>query len=192
MKVFNAPIAGANYTADTRNYPWHRPPDLVEYDGGVGYILNKLKEDEQLELVFSLIKIDAKISTIVTSILMQAISRGKFSIDLAILIAGPIARYISIIADEQDLKYDMGVGDEDRVVITPTSLKVALGILDDDEKEDVTIEVLEQDNSIVDGGIMAAPPEDASGMNDIPATPDEQAAMLGQIEEEEEPVDELS
>lgn len=190
MRMFDAPIAGANYAADTKNYPWHRPPDLVEYDDGVGYILNKLKEDEQLELVFSLIKIDAKITTIVTSILMQAISRGKFSIDLAILIAGPIARYISIIADEQELKYDMGLGDDDRAVITPTSLKVALGILEDDENKDVTLEVLEQDTVLKDGGIMAAP-EDASEMDDTPATPDEQAAMLGQIEEEE-PIDELS
>ena len=28
MKMFDAPIAGANYAADTRNYPWHRPPTL--------------------------------------------------------------------------------------------------------------------------------------------------------------------
>ena len=132
MKMFDAPIAGANYAADTRNYPWHRPPDLVNYDEGVDYLIQKMNEPQELELVYALLDIDAHISTIVSSLLMQGISRGKFSIDLAVLMAGPIARYIGILADEQDIKYNMGVGDEDRVSITPTSLKLALGILDSD------------------------------------------------------------
>ena len=58
MKMFDAPIAGANYAADTRNYPWHRPPDIVNYDDGVGYLIERMKEPEQLELVFSLLDID--------------------------------------------------------------------------------------------------------------------------------------
>ena len=42
MKMFDAPIAGANYAADTRNYPWHRPPDLVNYDEGVDYLDSRI------------------------------------------------------------------------------------------------------------------------------------------------------
>ena len=183
MKMFDAPIAGANYAADTRNYPWHRPPDIVDYDEGVDYLITKMKEPDQLELVFSLLEIDAQVTTVVSSLLMQGISRGKFSIDLAILMAGPVARYISIIADEQDIKYDMGVGEKDRVSITPTSLKMALGIYDEEE----TLEVLEEAPvvAIPEGGLMGAPAEDES------ASEDEQAAMLGMVEEEE-PTDELA
>jgi len=183
MKMFDAPIAGANYAADTRNYPWHRPPDIVNYDEGVDYMITKMKETDQIELVFSLLEIDAHVSTVVTSLLMQGISRGKFSIDLAILMAGPIARYISIIADEQEIKYDMGVGDKDRISITPTSLKMALGIYEDDEEE--TLEVLEEAPVIPEGGLMGAPIDDGA------ASEDEQAAMLGMVEEEE-PTDELA
>ncbi len=171
MKMFDAPIAGANYAADTRNYPWHRPPDIVNYDEGVDYMITRMKEPEQIELVFSLLEIDAHVSTVVTSLLMQGISRGKFSIDLAILMAGPLARYISIIADEQDIKYDMGVGDKDRVSITPTSLKMALGIYDEEGEE--TLEVLEEAPVIPEGGLMGAPTEDEA------ASKDEQSAMLG-------------
>lgn len=182
MKMFDAPIAGANYAADTRNYPWHRPPEIVNYDEGVDYMITRMKEPEQIELVFSLLEIDAHVATVVTSLLMQGISKGKFSIDLAILMAGPIARYISIIADEQDIKYDMGVGDKDRVSITPTSLKMALGIYDEEE----TLEVLEEVPVVQEGGIMGAPTEDEA------ASDDEQAAMLGMMVDEEEPEDGLS
>ena len=179
MKMFDAPVAGANYAADIRNYPWHRPPDLVNYDEGVDYIIKKLQDPEQLETVYALLKIDIQVSTVVTSLFMQAISRGKFSIDLAILMAGPIARYIGIIADEQDIKYDMGVGDEDRIKITPTSLKMALGIIDDDEEP---AEVLEEPMVEASGGLMGAPSPDEI----TAATEDEQASMLGMSSDEEE------
>ena len=187
MKMFDAPIAGANYAADTRNYPWHRPPDLVNYDEGVDYLIQKMNEPQELELVYALLDIDAHISTIVSSLLMQGISRGKFSIDLAILMAGPIARYIGILADEQDIKYNMGVGDEDRVNITPTSLKMALGILDSDGEEE-TLKVLEEVPVMQEGGLMGAP----TGDDDVAASDDEQAAMLGMVEEEVESTDEFS
>lgn len=185
MKMFDAPIAGANYAADTRNYPWHRPPDLVNYDEGVDYIIQKMNEPQELELVYALLDIDAHVSTVVSSLLMQGISRGKFSIDLAILMAGPIARYIGILADEQGIKYNMGVGDEDRVSITPTSLKLALGILDSDGEEE-TLEVLSEVPVMQEGGLMGAPTGD-----DVTASDDEQAAMLGMVEEEES-TDELA
>ena len=185
MKMFDAPIAGANYAADTRNYPWHRPPDLVNYDEGVDYLIQKMNEPQELELVYALLDIDAHISTIVSSLLMQGISRGKFSIDLAVLMAGPIARYIGILADEQGIKYNMGVGDEDRVSITPTSLKLALGILDSDGEEE-TLEVLSEVPVMQEGGLMGAPTGD-----DMAASDDEQAAMLGMVEEEES-TDELA
>ena len=173
MQKLEAPIAGANYAADTRNYPWHRPPDITSYDEGVDYLITKMQEPEELELVYALLEIDATIATVVTSVLMQGISRGKFSIDLAILMSGPVARYIGILADEQEIKYDMGVGDDSRIKITPTSLKLALGIVDDVE------EVVPEAIAPVDpveapmNGLMGAP----SG--DMTASDEEQAAMLG-------------
>ena len=183
MKMFDAPVAGANYAADTRNYPWHRPPEITEYDEGTDYLITKLKEPETHELVFSLLEIETSVSTVVSTLMMQGISRGKFPIDLAILMAGPVARYISIIADSQNIKYDMGVGDEDRIRITPTGLKVALGIIDDAAPEEAPEEPTEEPI----GGLMGAPSVDEISA----ASEDEQAAMLGlTADEEEAPVEE--
>ena len=183
MKMFDAPIAGANYASDTKNYPWHRPSDIVSYDEGVDYMITKINEPESLELVFSLLKIDTKVATVVTSLLMQAISRGKYSIDLAILMAGPLARYIGIIADEQNIKFDMGVGDKDRIKITPTSLKLALGIVDDDEEPTAPDEVVEESTPMPEGGLMGAPTDTEMT---AAASDDEQSEMLGLVEEVEE------
>jgi len=184
----NAPIPGANYLSDTRNYAWHRPPDIVDYDEAVSYLIDKIDEPEKKELVFAMLGIDAHITTIVTTILLQAVSKGKIGIDLAILCAGPLARYIEISAKDVDIKYEMGIEDKDRVAITPTLLKISLGMsIDSPEEQEIdgTIEktmVQEAANR----GLMSMPEP-----SDMVASPEEQAAMLGEVTEEE-PEDELS
>lgn len=179
----NAPIPGGNYMSDTRNYAWHRPPDTVDYDEAVSYLIDKIDEPEEKELIFAMLGIDAHITTIVTTLLLQAVSKGKIGIDLAILIAGPVARYIEISAKNAGVKYEMGVEDKDRVVITPTLLKASLGIIDEDDEDE---QVMPEDPApeAPSEGLMAMP--EAGGV----APEEEQTAMLGGIEEEE-PEDEL-
>jgi len=190
--MFEAPIPGSNYASDTKNYPWHRPPDITEYDEAVDYMIRKLDDPDEHELVFSLLEIDTQLTTVVSTLLMQGISKGKFPIDLAILMAGPLARYISILADSQDIKYDVGIEDTDRIAITPTSLKIALGIIDTDDDELSEQPGEEAESGLADGGgLMSVGSEEEID----PASEDEQATMLGIIEEEvmeEEPVDGLA
>jgi hypothetical protein len=175
----DAPIPGANFTSDTRNYPWHRPPDLVDYDEAVGYMIDRIDEPEQIEVIYAMLGIDAHITTVVATILLNAVSKGKIGIDLAILIAGPLARYIEIAAKDVGIKYEMGTEDKDRVIITPTLLKASLGIIDEPTEEEITEEP------------PAAPAEGLMTRPDTVAAPeDEQAAMLGAMVEEE-PEDEL-
>ena len=86
-------------------------------------LINKIDEPEQIEVVFAMLGIDAHITTVVTTILLQAVSKGKIGIDLAILVAGPLARYIEISAKDVGMKYELGVENKDRVIITPSLLK---------------------------------------------------------------------
>ena len=185
---FEGPIPGENFLTDTKNYPWHRPPDLVDYDETVSYMLSKIDEPEQIELVFAMLGIDAKVTTVVSTLLLQAISKGKFTIDMAMLIAGPLARYIEIQAKNAGVKYDMGLENKDRIVLTPTLLKASLGILEQPEEESPEIMAMREEAGPMEPeqeqimGLMSQPPEGAV------AEDDEQAAMLGQTEEE--PVEE--
>ena len=178
---FDAPIPGANFTADTRNYSWHRPPDLVDYDEAVGYMIDKIDEPEQIEVVYAMLGIDAHITTVVSTLLLQAVSKGKIGIDLAILIAGPLARYIEIAAKDVGIKYEMGIEDKDRVVLTPTLLRASIGLMDA-SKPEPTPQTDEADTE----ASPEAPVEGLMTRPDTVAAPeDEQAAMLGAMVEEE-------
>jgi hypothetical protein len=184
MKI-DAPVPGANLLADTRNYPWHRPPDITDYDEAVSYMISRISQEEQAELVYSLLQIDTTVTTIVSGLLMQSIAKGKIPIDLAILISGPVARYIEVIAQTNGYKYDMGTDTSDRVKITPTLLKMAMGIVDEDdeEMEDTPEEVV---SAMPEGGLMGAPMD----QDKMTASEEEQASMLGMDADSEEPVEE--
>lgn len=184
MKI-DAPVPGANLLADTRNYPWHRPPDITDYDEAVSYMISRISQEEQAELVYSLLQIDTTVTTVVSGLLMQSIAKGKIPIDLAILISGPVARYIEIIAETNGYKYDMGTDTSDRVKITPTLLKMAMGIVEDDEEEmeDTPEEVV---SAMPEGGLMGAPLD----QDKMTASDEEQASMLGMDADSEEPDEE--
>ena len=151
----------------------------------VSYMITRISEEEQAELVYSLLQIDTTVTTIVSGLLMQSIAKGKIPIDLAILISGPVAKYIEVIAETSGYKYDMGTDTSDRVKITPTLLKMAMGIIEDDDEDemDTPEEVVP---AMPEGGLMGAP-TDADKMT---ATDEEQASMLGMNADSEEPVEE--
>ena len=184
MKI-DAPVPGANLLADTRNYPWHRPPDITDYDEAVSYMISRISQEEQAELVYSLLQIDTTVTTVVSGLLMQSIAKGKMPIDLAILISGPVARYIEVLAQTNGYKYDMGTDTSDRVKITPTLLKMAMGIVEDDEEDEMeaTPEVV---SALPEGGLMGAPMD----QDKMTASDEEQASMLGMDADSEEPVEE--
>ena len=176
----DAPIPGENFLSDTRNYPWHRPPEITDYDIAVDYLIDRLAEPEQSELIYSLIELKQPLTSIVAGLMMQSIGRGKFGIDLAILAAGPVYRYLQIIADQNGLKYEAGLEDKGRIPITPTILKAAMGIVDDEEEE-----IVETPNAVIlaeQGGLMGQP----SAEEQTEASPDEQALMLGLVDQAEE------
>ena len=155
------------------------------YDQAVDYLINKIDEPEQIEVVFAMLGIDAHITTVVTTILLQAVSKGKIGIDLAILVAGPLARYIEISAKDVGMKYELGVENKDRVIITPSLLKASLGIIEQDDEE---LEVPEEEAPLEEptGSLMAMPA-------DMTAPQNEQDAMLGvETLEEEIPVEEAA
>lgn len=179
MQIPRAPIPGANYTSDTRNYPWHRPADIENYDEAVSNTLNRLETPSGASLVYSLLDLDMSIATITSAMLQQAIAKGVMHIDMAILIAGPVARGIEVFAKAHDLKYDMGADIDDELIYTPSQLSLLLDAQEEAE-EMPSMEQAPAQPPAPEGGLMASPSEE-----DVEAAPDdEQQSMLGMAEEE--------
>ena len=94
-----------------------------------------------------------------------------------------ICKVVMISAKNAGVKYEMGVEDKDRVVITPTLLKASMGIIDEEDEDEQVIPE-EPAPEAPSEGLMAMP---EAG---VVAPEEEQTAMLGGVDEEE-PEDEL-
>lgn len=173
---FDGPIPGENYTSDTRNYPWHRPPDIIDYDEAIDYVINQISEPEPMSAVLTLLEAGASIAGVVSTINMANIGDGKYPIDLSILIAGPIARYIELYAKGSGIEIDMGIPQEE--LMTLTQAKALAGILSDEEDEVMVEDAVaapEEPIQGASGGLMGMP----RGRDEMPADAGVQDAMLG-------------
>jgi len=167
----SGPIPGANYTSDTRNYPWHRPPDITSTDEALEHVMEVLTETDAGKRYMSLIEAGTPLTTITDIIVTLAVGRGKFSIDFAILIAGPVTRMLEIMAKSYEIEYDLGIESSDNYA-TSVVLKQMINDPEETVEPDVEPDVEEEQ-----GGFMSAVSEE------------EQSSMLGydveEIEEDE-------
>jgi hypothetical protein len=176
----DAPIPGENYTSDWRNYPWHRPPDISNVDEAVEFVANHLAESDEGLQYMSYLKVGVSVAAVTDMILTLGIADGKWSIDFAILIAGPVARLVTIMAKGYGIEYEMGI-DTDADFMPSERLKVEFEMAEENKEAmkqemDKVAETAEEDvgEPVDEGGLMS------------PAPDDEQNAMLGYDGEEDE------
>jgi len=173
----SGPIPGENITSDTRNYPWHRPPDITDLDEAIEYVLDDLTETNLGLRSMAMLKTDVSVATVTDIIVTTGIGRGKWTPDFAILMAGPVARLLTIMAKQYGIDYTMGLdsgeGSEQAMLAeiinaSPQKMQeVAMAV------EAEAAQMQAEEGGAEEGGLMA------------PAPADEQAVMLGYGAEEE-------
>ena len=183
---FNGPIPGESLTADTRNYPWHRPPEITDFNEGVTRLIQDMDDEREMQLIYSLLELEVPVAIITSNILMRKIGRGVIPIDLGILMAGPVARYVEILAKDNGLTADMDTDIPGQEPITPTMLKLQMGSVEDIQdllqEGEVSPETPVEDVPAPSGGLMGVPSEEDA----MSASDEEQAAMLGMAADEVE------
>jgi hypothetical protein len=182
----DGPIPGESLTADTRNYPWHRPPEITGFNEGVTRLIADMDDEREMQLIYSLLELEVPVAIITSNLLMRKIGRGVIPIDLAILMAGPVSRYVEILAKDNGLKADMDTSVPGQEPITPTMLKLQMGSVEDIQdllqEGEVTPEMPVEAEPAPSGGLMGVPTEEDA----MSASDEEQAAMLGMAADEVE------
>lgn len=183
---FNGPIPGESLTADTREYPWHRPPEITDFNEGVTRLIDDMDDEREMQLIYSLLDLEVPVAIITSNILMRKIGRGIIPIDLGILMAGPVARYVEILAKDNGLTADMDTAIPGQEPITPTMLKLQMGSVEDIqdllEEGEIAPETAVEAAEMPSGGLMGVPEQE----DELTASDEEQAAMLGMAGDDEE------
>jgi len=109
----DGPIPGENFTSDTKNYPWHQPPEFVDLGKALDKLSMKLTDKKTVNSLVTTMEMGFPLVSVAQLILMEGVGQGKWTVDLALLMAGPTTKILQIIADNFEIEYDLGLDDED-------------------------------------------------------------------------------
>lgn len=107
--MFDGPIPGENYTSDTKNYPWHRPPQFTSMNEAFEYIVEQIAEEDVSSSIITMLEIGVPVSRLVDMLITAGIGGGKFTVDYGLLMAGPLSHVICLMARRLDVEVDLGI-----------------------------------------------------------------------------------
>ncbi len=110
---FSGPIPGENFTSDTRNYPWHRPPEYTDLDKAIDACAKQLMAPKAARGLLTMIEMGLDIVSITGIFVMSGIGAGKWTPDFALLLVGPVSHIIVLMCEGRGIDYELGLQEDD-------------------------------------------------------------------------------
>lgn len=186
-KMLKAPIPGENLVQSSRNYAWHRPPKLVEYDDVIEHFVdNYISKTNRLSAAMLLAQNGIPATSIVSSIMLGMVGRGDISPDMSLLVAGPFYKILTRMFDETGTSYLTGFDTEEEIQeylnapkekSTKKLSKEQETQIDEFEKE------LKEKSTVPSGGLMGAKSDEET--LDIEVMPTGEGLISRPTDEEE-------
>jgi hypothetical protein len=165
--MMDMPIPGENFTSDTKSYPWHQPPEFTSIGPALEKMSQKMTDRKTAPLLMSMVETGLPLYKVSQIIIMEGMANGKWTLDLGLLLAGPITKILEIMCNVYEVEYNLGIEEEDD---EPTG-KFARGIIDMEKAssdrgvlklvrdEMPKIEATAEDQETPEGGEGTVPPE---------------------------------
>lgn len=109
----SGPIPGENFTSDTKNYPWHRPPEYTDLDKAIDACAKQLMAPKSARGLLTMIEMGLDIVTITGIFVMSGIGAGKWTPDFALLLVGPVSHIIVLMCEGRGIDYELGLNDDE-------------------------------------------------------------------------------
>ena len=107
---FDTPIPGQSLTDEPGNYPREHPAQYVTTDGAADHLWNRMSEPEFAEQIIAMLDAGVPVEAIGRTVLFGGFLKGKFSPDVAFIIAEPVMKMIAtigVIAGVENIKMSM-------------------------------------------------------------------------------------
>lgn len=105
----SGPIPGANFTSDTKSYPWHQPPEFTNVNKALDMLADKITDFKVANGLLTFVELGVPLYKVSQMVLMQGVAEGKWTLDFALLLAGPLTRMIELICIGFEVEYDVGI-----------------------------------------------------------------------------------
>lgn len=100
-----APIPGQSLTDTPKNYPWERPPQIVDFNEAIKHHIERLTDVDVMDNVFYALEYGIPSSILVETMLTAAVAKGVHNIDISLIIFPVVHSFVKSAADEAGINY---------------------------------------------------------------------------------------
>ena len=94
---FDAPVPGQGLTDKPGNYPWEHPPQYTDTSEAADYVWDRLTQPQFAEQVIAMLDAGIPVEAIGRIIIFTGFAEGKWTPDVAFIIAEPVMKMIAAV-----------------------------------------------------------------------------------------------
>lgn len=106
--VFSAPIPGQSLTDEPKNYPWERPPEIVDPREAIKFHIDGINKPEALDNIIEMLQIGVPVKALAETAMTTAQMEGIHSVDVSLIIKDVVKEELISIAEEAGIDYATG------------------------------------------------------------------------------------
>ena len=103
---------GQSLTAEPKNAPYERPPQMVKPEEAMLWHLNRITEPERADAILDMLELDFNVVMLTEGLLRGAVLDGRHSIDVSLIIAPVVHEVIKTMAEKSGIDFEEGFPDE--------------------------------------------------------------------------------
>ena len=101
---FDAPVPGQSLTDKPGNYPWEHPPQFTNTSEAADFVWDKLTQPQFAEQVIAMLDSGIPVEAIGRIIIFSGFIEGKWTPDVAFIIAEPVMKMIAAMGIQGGVK----------------------------------------------------------------------------------------
>lgn len=102
--IFDTPIPGQSLTNTPGNYPWEHPPQYTNIEQASEYVWDILHREESLDQILTFLRNGIPVEAVARIVLFGGFMEGKWSVDVALLIAEVVFKQIMAIGIKANIQ----------------------------------------------------------------------------------------
>jgi len=108
----DGPIPGQSLTAELGNRPWQQPPQYDTVEEALEYYIPRLVDPQVAPQLLDVIEMGVPLTTIANAMQVGGVMQGYHTIDVGILVMPVLIEMMAYLAEQADVKYNMGTEDD--------------------------------------------------------------------------------
>jgi len=155
---FDAPVPGQSFTDKPGNYPWEHAPQYTDTSEAADYVWDRLSEPQFAEQVIAMLDAGIPVEAIGRIIIFAGFTEGKWTADVAFIIAEPVMKMIAAVGIHGGVKrFRMSMQDLTNEKQMQSISKIKKN---KDDFERMAKGIAKDAGAAPQGGLMAAPTEE--------------------------------